>query len=623
MNKKTFFIASLTLLILYCFSGIEFNEGNATLEIIRVPDDYPTIQQAVDAATSGQIIMVAHGTYERVDIGKSLSLIGEGQAVTFINGSVKITANDVVVSGFNIQNASTGIYVYKSNNVTISNNTLTNNSDSAIDLWYSNNSKIINNNIVENYYGIELWETSNNLIINNTIVYNNADGVWLCESRNCTFRNNKIAGNSYNFNVFSLSLSDLVSLDIDPSNTVEGKPMYYWVNQQSKQIPTDAGYVAVINSTEIVVKDLTLTNNSDGILFAFTKNSIINNVTIMNGYTGIRLLHSDSNMIVGNTITNQRPRVGIGSGISFTYSNDNIIYHNNIANNERQVFFGAESHNNTWDNGYPSGGNFWSDYNGTDYYNGPHQNLTGSDGIGDTPYKIDEENADRYPLMTLYGLDLVPPTTISDYDGLWHNADFTITLTATDIGGTVAETYYKINNGPLKKVSIEGQPLINTENANNRLEYWSRDSNGNEETPHNILTNIKLDKTAPSIALISDASNETEIKTSTVTFEWSGSDELSGIDHYEVAIDDIWVNVEMDNFHAFRGVGDGSHTVEIKALDKAGNVRTLSVFFTINTSPIGGPGYIEEYAIAITLIALTVGVVIYTLKLRKKHSKPT
>jgi len=95
--------------------------------------------------------------------------------------------------------------------------------------------------------------------------------------------------------------------------------------------------------------------------------------------------------------------------------------------------------------------------------------------------------------------DYILPMTSHDYDGLWRNTDFTITLTATDHESGVAETYYRINNGPIKAVSIDGQPRINTEGANNILEYWSVDNVGNEELPHKILTGIKLDKTAPTI----------------------------------------------------------------------------------------------------------------------------
>ncbi|MCD6263682.1 hypothetical protein J7L60_04670 [Candidatus Bathyarchaeota archaeon] len=54
---------------------------------------------------------------------------------------------------------------------------------------------------------------------------------------------------------------------------------------------------------------------------------------------------------------------------------------------------------NRFDNGYPNGGNYWSNYNGTDSYSGPYQNETGSDGIGDTPYPIQTSNEDSYPFM--------------------------------------------------------------------------------------------------------------------------------------------------------------------------------------------------------------------------------
>jgi PKD repeat protein len=89
-----------------------------------------------------------------------------------------------------------------------------------------------------------------------------------------------------------------------------------------------------------------------------------------------------------------------------------------------------------------------------------------------------------------------PPVTIDDYDGLWHNTGFTITLTANDDPGDVVETYYRINDGSVQNLGTQGQPLITTESANNKLEYWSVDFNGNEET-HTIVSDIKLDKTKP------------------------------------------------------------------------------------------------------------------------------
>jgi len=61
---------------------------------------------------------------------------------------------------------------------------------------------------------------------------------------------------------------------------------------------------------------------------------------------------------------------------------------------------------NFWDNGYPSGGNYWDDYMGIDIYHGPNQDIPGGDGIGDVPYIITGSagnNTDRYPLMCPWG----------------------------------------------------------------------------------------------------------------------------------------------------------------------------------------------------------------------------
>ena len=78
-------------------------------------------------------------------------------------------------------------------------------------------------------------------------------------------------------------------------------------------------------------------------------------------------------------------------------------YHNDFVNNSIQVNE-LPTVEGTWDNGYSSGGNYWSDYNGIDLYSGQYQNVTGSDGIGDTPnvFQLVVEHIDHYPLMTPY-----------------------------------------------------------------------------------------------------------------------------------------------------------------------------------------------------------------------------
>jgi len=113
----------------------------------------------------------------------------------------------------------------------------------------------------------------------------------------------------------------------------------------------------------------------------------------------IRLEGGGFHSMVDNTITDSQVGVWITES-----SHDNRIYHNNFLNNKYSVF-GAEdaTYVTQWDNGYPSGGNYWSNYDGADIYSGVYQNETGSDGIGDTPYVFVVGNetlfTDKYPLM--------------------------------------------------------------------------------------------------------------------------------------------------------------------------------------------------------------------------------
>jgi parallel beta-helix repeat protein len=79
-------------------------------------------------------------------------------------------------------------------------------------------------------------------------------------------------------------------------------------------------------------------------------------------------------------------------------STSNVIYHNNIINNNGGGVQAYDSGNSQWDNGYPSGGNYWSDYAGVDNFNGVNQDIPGFDGIGDTPHGFTGDQ-DDYPLM--------------------------------------------------------------------------------------------------------------------------------------------------------------------------------------------------------------------------------
>jgi thermitase len=420
---------------------------------IMVPNDFTTIQKAINEASTGYTIQVASGTYyEHVVADKSLELIGENLTTTVIDGGgigvvVAAIEDNVSINGFSVRNSGYGLF------------------DGGICLFSSNND--VRNTITDNNgaNGILLWG-SGNTIIGNIVSNNSADGIWSYYSGKNILRNNRINYNTWNFEVEGLDVSDYIQ-DVDTSNTIDGRPIYYWVNQHDEMIPADAGYVAAVNCTRIDVKSLNLTNNGQGVLFAYTNNSTVANTYVSNNVRGIDLVGSSGNTINGNmamdnivgiwlyshcnaniindnnasedmagvtisqscnnntirnnivaentfvlgwgihleffsennTITCNTIRSnGVGISIAGRPCNNNSIYHNNLIDNGRQVTLSG-SHVNVWDNGYPSGGNYWNDYNGTDLYSGPYQNMTGSDGIGDAPHVMDAANIDRYPLM--------------------------------------------------------------------------------------------------------------------------------------------------------------------------------------------------------------------------------
>jgi len=187
-------------------------------------------------------------------------------------------------------------------------------------------------------------------------------------------------------------------------------------------------------------------------------------------------------------------------------------------------------------------------------------------------------------------LDETPPSTLDDFDGLWQNKDFTINLTATDEvdGSGVMDTYYKINDGSLRTLNSDGQPLINFESANGRLEYWSEDWAGNEEN-HHMITGIKLDKTPPH----AKAGSDQTIAEDTVTFfNGTASRDNLGIASHTWTFTDGEPQTLMGVQPNYTFANPGVYIVELKVADTAGNyaVDTFRITVVDVTTPVAEAG---------------------------------
>lgn len=174
------------------------------------------------------------------------------------------------------------------------------------------------------------------------------------------------------YHPFSLSLASFASLAIPPDNTVNGRPIVYCLG-------TPARVYDGVDAGEIILADC------DG--------AFVSNVTMSRGQVGVVVALSRSVTILGNAFD------GVTLGVS-TWASDVLVYHNNFnRSGAAQVSSGYGASTAAWDDGYPRGGNYWSDNAGVDDCSGPAQDVCPDpDGIRDTWQELGPGVFDKYPL---------------------------------------------------------------------------------------------------------------------------------------------------------------------------------------------------------------------------------
>ena len=193
---------------------------------------------------------------------------------------------------------------------------------------------------IQGNFGEIRVNSGGNLIFNNTV--SDGSGIYLSYSSNNTLRRNIMINNSYNLNIGGNSLTDYIN-DIDTSNTIDGRLIYYLVNTNNQIIDStsNAGYVGVINSSGITIRDLTLRNNSQGVLFYHTNDSRIENVHIYNIMSGIVLHNSYSNYVTNNSLNSTQ------RGIALENSYGNYVANNSLNSTTEFGIYVLSSANNT------------------------------------------------------------------------------------------------------------------------------------------------------------------------------------------------------------------------------------------------------------------------------------
>jgi len=316
-----------------------------------------------------------------------------GNVYTFtgdIEGTIVVFCNGIVIdgAGYTLQGdgSLTGIWLQEKSNVEIRNLHIRN-FRTGIFLIYGWSQDgctyvtVSGNTITDNEYGIRFsMFTHRNSVLDNVIA-NNTYGIHITHSPENTFRNNQLTNNVYNLWISCetcVPMSHFIN-DIDASNTINGKPIIYWVDEQDKTVPSDVGYVGLVNCENITVQDQNISGNSQGILMVATSNSLItsnnlasndygvvlfapyeqcignkitdNNIT-GSGKDGMNSWNSEDSVITGNIITGSQE-----NGINFFDSRGAVISENTLFDNKEEniKIWGSESGDNTVsDNHYTS-----------------------------------------------------------------------------------------------------------------------------------------------------------------------------------------------------------------------------------------------------------------------------
>jgi nitrous oxidase accessory protein len=353
---------ALVLALACSFSFFEKDGGYAAPSVIIVPDQYSTIQEAINNAVDGDTVFVRSGIYyERVVVNKTVSLLGEEANATIVdaNGTGRVfsvSRGYVNITGFTIRRSGSA-YVQ----------------DAGVWIEGIGHCNVFGNVLAENdFFGVHLSYTSFNNVFDNVFTKTKIMSVVISTGNENVISRNRLENHYCGIDIHALSYDNQIVANV--------------IRRGDYGVIVDNSYRNVISGNNITEHKWEYGYNLTG------------------QKLGISIQECSQNIIVKNLIADND-----GNGVQLIDSNVAVFYHNNLINNSRHIYASTPTPA-IWDNGYPSGGNYWSDYNGTD---------ADGDGIGDTQYEAVADIVDRYPLINpwtrLLG-DINDDRTVDNFD---------------------------------------------------------------------------------------------------------------------------------------------------------------------------------------------------------------
>ena len=383
------------------------------------PGNYSTIQSALNNASDEDTIYIYNGIYyENILVNKKISLIGENNYSTIIDGrqNPDNPVVHVITSPFRICN------------LTIRNASFWNDGIEVgyIDMGYTiNNSTVFNCRIFKTYMGICLWNSSN-MLVSDCSIFDNVEGVILVKSKYCRIehcvlsnrqrgisinigsQNNtvidcKISGNAtgHDYGIDTYNDNNVISNCII-TNERDGLAIFSnntHIDNCSIYNNTGRGIIIGGDGNYNIIEDCNVSYNghsddygSYGIQVFEGSNNLIKRCDISdNGRGGVHFIWTgEQNTIIKSTIKHNGYYSHLWKGEGVRCESANNIYMNNFIDNNIQAY--DLDSNSKWDNG--NLGNYWNDYSGEDKNN---------DAVGDTPYSLwEKSNEDNHPLICPY-----------------------------------------------------------------------------------------------------------------------------------------------------------------------------------------------------------------------------